>query len=202
MQWSKIEELMSRRDELTLAGVDAQRKLAPSMHRPVRPLSNDYRKAGVAAIIFPKNGETHIILIKRAIHPKDKHSGQIGFPGGKYEESDESLFHTALRETREEIGIQLSDTSLISALTTLYVPVSNFMISPYLLFLPSTPKEYILQLEEVSDVLEVPLKHLYYSDIAIGDINNYTNIPHFRFEEKIIWGATAMILNEILQTLA
>lgn len=201
MKWSKAKKIISHKDAISLAGVTAQLQLAPTQHRPKYPSDDDYRKAGVAVILFPKDNQTHIILIKRALHPKDKHSGQIGFPGGKYEESDTKMLHTAIRETTEEIGVQLSATSLIAPLSTLYVPLSNFMIYPYLMFLQDCPAKYDLQLEEVSSVIEVPLSHLFESGISIGNVNDYTNIPHFKFANEIIWGATAMIMNEVLHTL-
>lgn len=202
MRWSKIEQIISYRDAISLAGFEAQRQLAPSQQRAKHPSGKNYRKAGVAVILFPKDTQTHLILIKRAIHPKDKHSGQIGFPGGKYENSDASMLRAAIRETTEEIGIELTAESILTPLSTLYVPVSNFMIYPYLMFLQDRPEKYELQLDEVSSVIEVPLSHLYESDISIGDVNDYDNIPHFKYANEIIWGATAMILNEVLRTLS
>lgn len=142
------------------------------------------------------------MYIKRASrHPDDKHAGQISFPGGKKEEG-ESILECALRETLEEIGITKEGYEIMGQLSELYIPVSNFLVYP---FLAIAKKElsYTLEEEEVAGIIEIPVDHLMdpetlkYKDIHIGS-RTIKNAPYFDLFGKALWGATAMISSEIL----
>ena len=120
----------------------------------------DHKTACVMALLHPKNEELFVTFIKRAAsHPDDKHAGQIGFPGGKFEEGDHSLAMCALRETEEEIGINKADIEILGELSSLFVFASNFMVHPFVGYLDYTP-HYTPQVEEVAGILEVPLQTL------------------------------------------
>ena len=109
-------------------------------------------------MLFKKESIWHCCLIKRAEN-QGAHSGQFAFPGGRVDEGDVSLLHTAIRETREEIGVHLKEEQIIGALTPLYIPVSNYMVHPYIAFCDA-PTNYELQIDEVAFVKELELTHL------------------------------------------
>ncbi len=160
------------------------------------------RIAGVLMLFYPKNDEWHLALIRRRAHEKDPHSAQISFPGGKYEENDDSLLHTALREAMEETGIAPDKVEVLGALTSLYIPVSNFEVHPFVGYVTSRP-DFVRQEDEVDDIIEVPVSFLLNpSSIQTTDlkVRDYLlkNVHCFKFEGHIIWGATAMMLNELV----
>lgn len=157
------------------------------------------REAAVLILLYPKQNSTHIALIRRPIY-KGVHSGQIALPGGKVEAEDASLEETALRETREEIGVPEHEIKVIKEMTKVYIPPSNFWVYPFM----GMTKEYPVfqkQKEEVADILEIPVE-LLLNDKAIKTqsiTNSYvTNlkVPSFDLNGATVWGATAMMLNE------
>src|SRR5690606_2103754 len=100
------------------------------------------KKAGVLALFYPKKSETFLVLIVRT--SRGIHSSQVAFPGGKFEEQDRDLSHTAVRETEEEIGISQQKIKLVTHLSEIYVPPSNFSVHPFIGHLDFEPK-FILQ---------------------------------------------------------
>lgn len=189
--------------EAPLPGKDAQYEMA----RNFRSRANitappNARTAGVLALFYPKNEEWHIALIRRRAHEKDPHSAQISFPGGKFEESDGSLLNTALREAQEETGIAPDKVEMLGPLTSLYIPVSNFEVHPFVGYSTSRPN-FIPQEDEVDDILEIPVSFLLDpANIQTTDmvVRNYPlkDVHCFKFKDNIIWGATAMMLNELV----
>ena len=134
------------------------------------------------------------------------HSKQISFPGGRFEETDQHLLQTARRETYEEFGIPESDIQTVGQLSGLYIPVSNFWVQPYVGYIPIEP---VFQIDpvEVDALIEVPLSTLLHPqtrttrDIATHQGHILRDMPCFVVDEKIIWGATAMMLQEFLHIL-
>ncbi len=163
----------------------------------------DARRAGVMLLLFPIDEKMHVAFIQRtAKNPNDPHSGQVSFPGGKFELEDESLLACALREANEEVGVLPSEIEVLGALTQLYIPISNFNVYPFVGFLPEKPT-FILQESEVKSVLVLPVEHfLNPENKGTTDITVKTftmkNVPYFQAQELKIWGATSMILNEFL----
>ena len=133
------------------------------------------------------------------------HSGQVSFPGGKFEQQDLDLNFTALRETHEEIGVAPEEVSLIGKLSDLFIIASNFKVHPSVGFVPSRP-QFIPDPLEVEEVLEVSLSHLY--DLTQRGVEpmrfeNYTiHSPYFDVQGHVVWGATAMMLSELLQVIS
>lgn len=161
---------------------------------------NKPRKAAVLALIFPKENQAYILLIIRSKY-NGIHSSEVAFPGGKMEFIDSDLYQTALRETLEEVGISSVKISKIRNLTPLYIAPSNFEVAPFLA-LHENPMQLTLDAREVESVLELPLSFLLKEDVikksevTVGG-NLKLKTPSFVFNDEIIWGATAMILNEI-----
>lgn len=162
------------------------------------------KNAGVMMLFYPKEGKTHLVLIVRNSY-HGVHSSQIAFPGGKFEKSDVNLEFTALRETYEEIGIRQDKIEIIKAFTHLYIPPSNFMVYPFLGICREVVTFYPNPVE-VADIIELPLT-TFLSDSIMVNTNMKTSyassieVPAFKIEEHIVWGATAMMLSELKMVL-
>ena len=180
-------------------GIDFHLKLTPKvrLNFDMSKVTNP-KEAGVLVLFYPKNGKTHIVLMLRSQY-KGTHSAQISFPGGKKEPSDKNLIYTALRESQEEIGINASQIESVFPLTDLYIPPSNFWVYPFIGILKSTPK--FKTNYEVEELIEISLDDLLKAKIITKQIKTSylksTDMNCFIFNEFTVWGATAMILNEI-----
>lgn len=157
--------------------------------------------AGVIALFYPTiNQETRLILILRKTY-KGVHSGQIGFPGGRQELYDANIRETALRETYEEVGVRPSNITILRELTKIYIPPSNFWVYPFLGVAKNSPL-FRRQENEVEKILSVKLEDLLDENnrtiekITTDHINKM-KVPAFFLNDHIVWGATAMILNEV-----
>lgn len=185
-----------------LPGLIYQAKMAPLIRlNNYNPNPPGARKGGVLLLLYYDTAKLYITLIKRA-EDGGVHSGQISFPGGKYEPGDKSLIQTAKRETFEEIGVNGSQVEIIGKLTTLYIPVSNYIVHPTVGFTKSIP-QFVPNKTEVNKIIVVPLEHfLYENNIQFGEIELRTNkikTPFYKIDEHIIWGATAMIMSEFTE---
>jgi 8-oxo-dGTP pyrophosphatase MutT (NUDIX family) len=162
------------------------------------------KKAAVMMLFYPKESQTHLVLIVRNSYP-GVHSSQIAFPGGKVESFDLSMADTALRETEEEIGIAKSSIQIIKEFTEIYIPPSNFLVSPFLGICTSEPT-FILQTDEVAGIIELPLSiFLDDNNVVIRKLStSYAasiDVPAFLVKEHVVWGATAMMMSELKETL-
>ncbi|WP_111683660.1 NUDIX hydrolase [Winogradskyella tangerina] len=190
---------------LELFGEVSHAKMSPpyrlQLAERMRERAKTAKVAGVMALFYPNlKGETFLVLILRKTY-KGVHSAQVGFPGGKYEETDEDLMVTALRETEEEVGVPERDLNVIKALSPLYIPPSNFIVHPFFAISETTPN-FIKQDEEVEDIIEVPLlDFLDESNIITTRVptsfNVEVDVPAFKLNGHIVWGATAMMLGEV-----
>lgn len=162
------------------------------------------RTAAVMMLFYPKNGVTHLVLIVRNSY-EGVHSGQIAFPGGKYEKEDKDFKETALRETQEEVGIRPEIMEIIKAFTPMYIPPSNFMVHPFL-GICNDEICFVPDPSEVAQIIELPLS-VFLSDAIVIEANLSTsyaqniNVPAFEIEGHVVWGATAMILSELKDVL-
>ncbi|PCI35572.1 MAG: coenzyme A pyrophosphatase [Flavobacteriaceae bacterium] len=186
-----------------LGGLSILLEMAPEIRKKVSEDSiaeKKPRKAAVIALFYPnKQGETCFSLMERAQY-NGTHSAQISFPGGKEDPSDTNLEHTALRETEEEFGINANNIHIIKELTTTYIPPSNFLVTPFIGICNSTP--LFTPNNEVASIIEIKVVELLKEENS-----NTTKIstsyqtdmetPCFNLNGHIVWGATAMMLNEI-----
>jgi 8-oxo-dGTP pyrophosphatase MutT (NUDIX family) len=142
--------------------------------------------AAVLLPLFERDGEAHVWLVKRPTSMRS-HAGQIAFPGGKSDPSDESLRATALREAHEELGIEPACVDVLGALDEVHTFVSGFTISPWVGWLaPSTevhPNE-----GEVARAFAAPLRAFFEAPSGAPPFVGWT------IEGELVWGATAAIL--------
>lgn len=172
-----------------------------------KPAPATAQKAGVLILLFPKDGEWHIALTQRASkYANDKHKGQMSFPGGKMEAMDDSLITTALRETEEEIGVPRESITILGELTPFYIPVSNFVVQPVVGLVERKPS-FVLEENEVTELVSESVARLcsdklkFVKDISISKQLTLKRVPYFDVEGKVVWGATAMMLNEFVTLL-
>ena len=165
--------------------------------------ANDAVDAGVLVLLYQKAGRWYFPLIQRpSRNPKDPHNGQVAFPGGRYEATDPSFAATALREAEEEVGVSAKEVQVLGKLTPLYIPVSGYLVHPLVGYLPYVPT-FQLQEAEVERVLEVPLEDLLdpsklkQKDMPLSNRGSLKGVHYFDLEAKVVWGATAMMLNEL-----
>jgi 8-oxo-dGTP pyrophosphatase MutT (NUDIX family) len=199
--FSEFTESLTRQLQKPLPGEAAHlRMVAQSRLRAsVRP-NERTRKSAVLILFYPHRGEIHLPLILRPAYD-GVHSGQVAFPGGRYERTDEHLIRTALREAQEEIGLRLTDVTVLGTLTELFIPPSNFFVLPVVASMPYPP-EYFPDPREVERVFEVRLQEITDKSI-IGESEIQVRgvpiqAPHYMVQNHKIWGATAMMISELL----
>lgn len=163
------------------------------------------REGAVLVLLYPQQDSTHIPLIVRPSNEKGVHSGQVAFPGGKKELTDPSYTHTALREAREEVNLDINKVEVLGQLSPLFVFASNFMVYPTLAIIHEEPK---LQPnpEEVAAIFSADLNLLQRPETikkTIIQTPQYTfETPYFDVAGQVIWGATAMMLRELIDLAA
>jgi 8-oxo-dGTP pyrophosphatase MutT (NUDIX family) len=166
-----------------------------------RKLTPTPRESAVLILIHPHFGDAGITLIKRPIY-EGVHSGQMAFPGGKKDHDDESLLHTALREVHEEMGIQFPTEKKYYVLNEIFILPSQLLVQPFATVLNHEPV-FIPNENEVAQLVHIPLAHFGADmktekmEIFMPHIKETKIVPAIRFEEHLIWGATAMMLFEL-----
>ncbi|MEQ8580784.1 MAG: CoA pyrophosphatase [Marinoscillum sp.] len=157
------------------------------------------RKGAVLILLYEKEGIIRFPMIQRPLY-EGVHSGQMALPGGRYEESDGDLEITALRETHEEIGVEPAQVNILGHLSEFMVSASNHLIVPYVGFSNEIPR-FIPDQIEVDEIIEAPLAQLLdkgrLKEKEIITAHGYRlHSPYFDIQDKVVWGATAMMLSE------
>ena len=186
---------MLRRD---LEGKSAQQKMMITPNQfPTKSQENEGIPASILLLLYPLEGEWFFFLTKRS-QDVEHHKGQISFPGGVVE-MNESKMNAAIRETNEEIGVDKDVIKIIGNLTPLYIPVSNFHISPYVGWTEEKPHTKV-QDAEVKRVFSVSINELILERNLKTKKDFYSNksvkVPYFDLNGETVWGATSMILSE------
>jgi 8-oxo-dGTP pyrophosphatase MutT (NUDIX family) len=190
-----------------LPGQLAQKTMSPLPIDPRRfnfNFSKSPRLGAVLILIYPDDDQAFFPLIKRPVY-SGVHSGQIAIPGGKMEPEDKDISHTAVREAWEEVGVLPKDVKLLGQISDLFVPASNFLVSPIIGYVDRKP-EFVPEIKEVDRIIETPLKQLLDLETRKQKILQIggrfkLDTPYFDISNEIVWGATAMILEEFIQVL-
>lgn len=184
-----------------LPGAPAQQAMAvvPRTERRAGAEGPPIRSSAVLALIYPFSGQLWMPLIRRSTTMR-QHGGQVALPGGGRDPEDDTLWHTALRETHEEIGVDPQAVRFLGALTALEIPVSNNLVQPYIGYTQTRPL-FQLQEDEVSGLVELPLSVLLDDEARAVEEwelpGRRARVPFYRYQDAVIWGATAMILSEL-----
>ena len=187
-----------------LPGIEAQKSMAP-YNRPtpkdLDKLDIKPKNSAVLILFYPIDNVPYFCLTQR-LEYKGAHSGQVCLPGGGQEKRDLDLQQTALREAQEEIGIDPNKITIHGELTKVYVPPSNFLISPYVGSCAEKP-DFIPEESEVKEIIEVRADLILDETIVkrkkieVGQSRIRIDVPYFDLSNKIVWGATAVILAEV-----
>jgi len=202
-------EIIRQKLSQPLPGLSSHLKLAP----PERAkeiagyLANQQnaKQSAVMILLFNKNNRTKVILIRRSFYV-GIHAGQIAFPGGRYEETDPSIEFTALREIEEEIGIGADKIEVLGRLSDIYVPPSNFLISVFVGFLNEKPL-YIADQREVAEVIEIDMADFFAENViqqkefVVPSTAGSVNAAYYNVGNVELWGASAMVMTELLDLL-
>lgn len=201
IEWLK--DKLKKSFNAELPGWEAQKQMSPGYDPAYRNAKPDAKHASVMALIS-KHDSPNICFIKRASHyEKDKHKGQISFPGGQIEKGETKL-EAVIREVEEEIGIQPTQYEVIGELSPLYVFVSNFLVYPFVAFANEDLK-FNIDPTEVDEVIQWPIEKLLtitsVKDIKVGD-RNIKDVPYYPLGDETLWGATSMMTSELLALLS
>jgi 8-oxo-dGTP pyrophosphatase MutT (NUDIX family) len=199
--------LLEQKCSVALPGSSAHLQMAPYRQLPsqekLTEQRNAFRQAAVAVLLYPANDTCCFSLIQRPNYV-GVHGGQISFPGGKLEEN-ESFQAAALRELEEEVGINKGEVNIIGELTEVFIPPSRMRVIPYLCYVPHTPT-FIIDAHEVEEVFSVEINDILRPEnikstrltIAKGTRQEQElEVPYFDLNNKVVWGATAVILSEL-----
>ncbi len=188
-----------------LPGLEAHRKLLPPGRR-LKLFDQELlsvKLSCVLLLLYPEGEQLFICLMKRPSTMRH-HPGQISFPGGKVEKEDVSAEMTALREAREEVGIDPSSIEILGKMSDLYVEVSRFSIKPFLAWSDKKP-DFKINSEEVEELILLPISDFVIEEtISKTELQTLTGslrVNYYPYNGQIIWGATAMILSELIEIL-
>jgi 8-oxo-dGTP pyrophosphatase MutT (NUDIX family) len=178
---------------------DVRGRLDRGVRRVVLP-SEGERRAGVLVPLFVRDAALWLLFTRRT-ESVEHHRGQISFPGGGEEPGDQTLWHTALRESEEELGIRPEDAIPLGRLSPI-VTVTNFYVEP---FVAAIPQPYVFRPAEaeIAEILEIPV-----AAFRVPGALEKRNFPgrdepvlFYHYGESVVWGATARITEELLEAL-
>jgi len=206
-----VDELISKLSsqfKAELPGWESHQKMM-NYERPkpenIHLIDPEARESAVLALLYPFKNEVYTVLMQRNVYD-GTHSGQISFPGGKRESEDQSLEHTALREANEELAIDKNKVNIIGELTQVYIPPSRFLVNPFLAYVDERP-DFVPEPSEVSEIIEVPVRQ-FLEPVRLKEklhfipaMNSKIKIKYFDVENRVVWGATGMMLSEIAEML-
>lgn len=203
LTWQEISEKMQRE----LPGEFAQWRMAPlgraKIQDEILSVSGFKESAVLVPFVWRESG-WNLLLTMRSTYD-GVHSAQISFPGGKFEEGETHAEQVAVREAGEELGIHPQEIEIVGRLSPLTIPVSRMRVQPIVAKV-SREAPYLPDPREVGDVLEIPMKYLSdpmnIKNVTVTVQNNYSiNVPAFDLGSSVIWGATAMMISELLALL-
>lgn len=198
--WNKFKSQIVFSFEKGLPGYDAQKRMMGQFRPEAAKAPESAKQSGVLVLCYPYQEKVRTVLIERSADG-GVHSGQIALPGGKMENTDTDIVATALREAKEEINLNATSVNVIGQLSSLYIPVSNFVVHPVLAISEEIP---VLKASdyEVAAIWQPSLIDLFEAKSTVSvrpkGITIDMKVQAYLMEqERFVWGATAMILSEL-----
>jgi 8-oxo-dGTP pyrophosphatase MutT (NUDIX family) len=191
-----------------LPGVSAHKKMMNYSRidaQQARTNNIEYKEGAVLILLYPDQQNINTLLMLRPEY-EGVHSAQVSFPGGKRDLGDVDILQTALRETKEEVGVLVERENIIGQLTEIFIPPSKFLVTPFVGWLDYKP-DFIADKREVQQLIELPVKNILddniikEKEIFIPLYNINLNTPYFDIYGNVVWGATAMMLAELREVL-
>jgi len=164
-------------------------------YRPQRLSHDKATAAAVLLLLYEKAGEPYVVLTRRT-EDVEHHKGETSFPGGAFDANDGDMLTTALRETEEEIGVRPEDVEVLGQLDDI-VTITGFLVSPFVAVLRTSSYPFVVNAQEVAELVEVPLRHLMDERNLERGSRHYGDrwLPFlsYHYGDHRIWGATARI---------
>lgn len=197
-----IEQLKGKLTE-ELPGIAAHQRMIPSGRKLPMHVPEDAKHSGVMILLYDLDTRWNTILIRRT-EDGHTHSGQISFPGGRKDHTDVDIIYTAKRECEEEIGVPMHDIEVLGTLSDVYIPPSNFLVTPTVGYIKNV-RQFKASEREVQEIIQLPLELLFHQDIkSVREVipSSNPNIPihtpvYALADDLIVWGATAMMIAEL-----
>jgi 8-oxo-dGTP pyrophosphatase MutT (NUDIX family) len=203
--YSRFRSFLTRLNYDSLPGLSSQLLMAPEGRRQEISQSGKGKnptQSSVLLLFYPNAEHVPTMVLIRRSEYTGVHSGQIAFPGGRYEREDADLQQTALREAQEEIGVRPEEITITGKLSELYIPPSNYIVNPFVGYASSRPA-FKPDPVEVSALVEVSVPALFdWGNRRISWRNTgqlSIQAPCLSVNGHVIWGATAMILAEFIE---
>ncbi|WP_425392198.1 NUDIX hydrolase [Ekhidna sp.] len=205
MNFDELTRFLEKRVQKSMPGDAAHQKMKPKLPNgaPIKMThATPPRKGGVLILLYEDEGVVRFPLIERPSY-EGIHSGQMALPGGRYEEEDMDQYQTALRESEEEIGVDQKEVKIIGSLSEFFVSASNYMVLPVIGKIERKPA-FVPEPREVADIVMPPVTHLIDSgrlkEKEMTVRNDFKMVcPYFDLEDRVVWGATAMMLAEFVE---
>ncbi|HEY8474286.1 MAG TPA: CoA pyrophosphatase [Natronosporangium sp.] len=164
------------------------------------PLPTDRgRPSAVLVLLGEQDGEPDVLVLERAAGMRT-HAGQVAFPGGASEESDRGPADTALREAHEEVGVEPDSVTVVAELPRIWIPVSDFLVTPVLAWWHAPHPVYPRDPAEVARVARLPVSELVdpVNRLQVRHPSGYIG-PAFQIGDLLVWGFTAGVLATLLE---
>jgi 8-oxo-dGTP pyrophosphatase MutT (NUDIX family) len=175
-------------------------RLGSTPPKPLQLPGLELRESAVLVPLFSREGAIHVVFTQRPVSLRT-HGGQISFPGGAREDGDATPLHTALRETKEELGIPREKVEVLGLLNEIPT-ITQYRIAPFVGVIPAN-FPYLPNADEIEEIIEVPIAHLLNPMIQRTErrtvFGREREIYFFEYGRHVIWGATARILKDLLE---